>query len=275
MIPKELCHYTKKDIAIEKILYEGKIKFNQIGHTNDPKESIINLSISYFPSLGEKNAVGYYFLLSNEFQKIQKEEWKVLCMTMHSSKKKNQDEITSKFQYGWNRPAMWAHYAENHSGVCIIFDGNKLFKNIKSDLSQHELFPKKVSYKKPFTQINYYDGFQKIIKEQPETGDLRDEIRKYLKEKRNEYFFSKFSTWKDESEYRFLVHSTSTNDEFVNVHGTIKSILVGSNFPDVYVPSIKEIAIKLDVSVGRMLWINGIPNPQFGSIHKTKIKGNK
>jgi len=270
MIPTELCHYTKKDIAIEKILYEGKIKFNQIGRTNDPKESIVNLTVASFPSLGDKNADGYYILLSNEFQRIQKEEWKVLCMTMHSSKKKNQNEVASKFRYGWNRPAMWAHYAENHSGVCIIFDGNKLYKNIKSKLSEHKLFPKKVSYKKPSTQTKYYDDFQKIIKDQPEIDDLRAQIRKHLEEKRNEYFFSKFSTWKDESEYRFLAHSTCTDDEFVNIHGTIKSILVGSNFPNAYIPSIEKIAIKLNISAGKMLWVNGIPNPRFGSIYKPK-----
>jgi len=270
MIPKELCHYTKKDIAIEKILYTGKIKFNQIGRTNDPKESLVHLSASYFPSLGNKNVDGYYILLTNEFQRIQKEEWKVLCTTMHSSQKKSQDKITSKFRYGWNRPAMWAHYTENHSGVCIIFDGNKLYKNIKSKLSQHKLFQKKVSYKKPSMQTKYYDDFQKIIKDQPEIDDLRAQIRKHLEEKRNEFFFSKFSTWKDESEYRFLAHSTCTDDEFVNIHGTIKSILVGSNFPNAYIPSIEKIATKLNVSAGKMLWVNGIPNPQFGSIYKSK-----
>ncbi len=270
MIPKELCHYTKKDIAIEKILYEGKIKFNQIGRTNDPKESLVHLSVSYFPALGNKNADGYYILLTNEFQRIQKEEWKVLCMTMHSPEKKSQDEITSKFRYGWNRPAMWAHYAENHSGVCIIFDGNKLYKNIKSKLDQHKVFPKKVSYKRPFTQSKYFDDFQQIIKEQPGIDDLRTEIRKHLKEKRDEYFFSKFSTWKDESEYRFLTHNTSVDDEFIHIHGAIKSILVGSNFSDAYIPSIEKIAIELNISAGKMLWINGIPNPQFGSIHNPK-----
>lgn len=272
MIPKELCHYTKKDIAIEKILYEGKIKFNQIGRTNDPKESLVHLSAPYFPSLGNKNADGYYILLVNEFQRIQKEEWKVLCMTMHSSPKKSQDEITSKFQHGWNRPTMWAHYAENHSGVCIVFDGNKLYKNIKSKLGQHKVFPKKVSYKKPSTQHKSYDGFQQIIQTQPEIDDLRAEIRKHLEENRNEYFFSKFSTWKDETEYRFLTHSASVDNELINVQGTIKYILVGSNFPKAYIPSIEKIAIELNISAGKMVWRNGIPNPQFNSIYKPKTK---
>lgn len=270
MIPKELCHYTKRDTALEKILYEGKIKFNQIGRTNDPKESLVHLSVSYFPSSGNKNADAYYILLTNEFQRIQKEEWKVLCMTMHSSAKKNQDEITAKFRYGWNKPAMWAHYAENNSGVCIIFNGDILYKNIKSNLGQHKLIPKKVSYKKPFTQTKYYDDFQRIIKEQPVIDDLRAQIRKHLEEKHEEYFFSKFSTWKDETEYRFLVHTIGNHDEFVNINGAIKSILVGSNFPKAYIPSIKDIAIRLNVSAGKMLWVNGIPNPQFGSIYNPK-----
>lgn len=274
MIPKELCHYTKKDTALEKILCEGKIKLSQIGSTNDPKESIVNLSVAYFPSLADKNADSYYILLSNEFQKIQKEEWKVLCMTMHLPKKKHQNEIMSKFRHGWNRPTMWAHYAGNHSGVCIIFDGNRLLKNIRLSLRHHELFSGKVIYKNPSTQTGYYEGFQKIVKDQLGIDDLREEIRKYLKKMHREFFFSKFSTWKSESEYRLLAHSTNTNDEFIDIQGTIKSILVGSNFQKVYEPAIKEIAIKLNVSVGKMLWVNGVPTPQFGSIYRPKVKGS-
>ncbi|MCC7119651.1 MAG: DUF2971 domain-containing protein [Anaerolineales bacterium] len=276
MIPTELCHYTKKDIALEKIFYEGKIKFNQLGRTNDPKESVVYPTVTYFPSLGDKNADEYYKLLVNEFQRIQKEEWKVLCMTMHSPKKKNQNKEASTFRYGWNRPVMWAHYAENNSGVCIIFDGNKLYTSIKSDLRQYKLISKKVCYEKPSTQIKYYDDFQKVIKEQPKIADLRAQIRKHLEEKHAEYFFSKFSTWRDETEYRFLVHNISNQDEFVNIHGAIKSILVGSNFPKVYIPSIEKIAMELNISAGKMLWTNGIPTPQFGSIYNPKkLKATK
>lgn len=267
MIPKELCHYTNKDTALEKILYEGKIRLSQIGRTNDPKESIVNLSVTYFPSLGEKNADGYFILLHNEFQKTQKEEWKVLCTTMHLPKKKNQDEITAKFRYGWNRPTMWAHYADNHSGVCIVFNGKELHKNIQMSLENYELFCGKVKYEKPSEPFYDFPSFQNIIKQQLNKDDLQDEIRKHLKKYRHKYFLSKFSAWKNESEYRFLAHSTNRGDELVDIQGTIKLILVGLNFPKVYEPAMKEMGKRFNISIGKMDWKNGIPYPRFGSIY--------
>ena len=39
MIPEDVCHYTRADVALEKILLEERLKIGQLRYTNDPKES--------------------------------------------------------------------------------------------------------------------------------------------------------------------------------------------------------------------------------------------
>ena len=38
-IPNEVCHYTKMEVALEKILPQQKLIFSKFGQTNDPRES--------------------------------------------------------------------------------------------------------------------------------------------------------------------------------------------------------------------------------------------
>src|SRR5512139_2073937 len=151
MIPKEVCHYTKKNIALEKILFEKKIKFGLLGLTNDSKESKWKPITPISPANYMLTPYGIDQVYK-EAERISKEEWKVLCMSRHFPIRKHRDSmksaVISKFRHGYNRPRMWAQYAENNSGVCLVFDGKKLHANIKSSLTdKSKLFYGTVNYK--------------------------------------------------------------------------------------------------------------------------------
>ncbi|MCE9644709.1 MAG: DUF2971 domain-containing protein [Chloroflexi bacterium] len=265
MIPRELCHYTKKDTALEKILFKRQIRLGQLGLTNDPKESKWRSFAIIYPE-NYKPRDSYPFPESEEVYRISKEEWKVLCMTQHLPKRKYKslmkNEIMPRFQHGWNRPRMWAQYADNHSGVCLIFDGKILHSNIVSSLKDRcKIFHGPVSYKNYNAAVTRPIDYSDII----DLG-LTNGIRKFLFEHHNEYFLTKFPDWENESEYRWLLHSDSKSEEYVSIEGALKAVLVGSDFPKVYEPAIKEVCKGLGVSVGRMHWSNGIPSANFGEI---------
>ena len=38
IIPEDIFHYTKMETALEKILFEGRLRLGQMGFTNDPRE---------------------------------------------------------------------------------------------------------------------------------------------------------------------------------------------------------------------------------------------
>jgi hypothetical protein len=220
MIPKEVCHYTKKDIALEKILFERKIKLGLLGLTNDPKESKWNsVTIISTSSILPPDVV---VRVNKECERVSKEEWKVLCMSRHFPIRKHRDsmknEVVSRFRYGYNRPRMWSQYAENNSGVCLVFDGKKLHKNIQASLTEKsKLFHGAVNYKNygciVSENLDYYD----VLKH-----GLSDAVRMHYHKNYVHYFLSKYPDWENESEYRWLIHSNSNAPEFVSIEGALK-----------------------------------------------------
>jgi hypothetical protein len=98
------------------------------------------------------------------------------------------------------------------------------------------------------------------------SGAIRMHYYKYYEH----YFPAKYPDWQSESEYRWLIHSTSNAPEFVNIEGALRSVIPGSDFPKVYETTMIEVCEKLRVSVGRMNWSNGIPNVNLTGIYDPK-----
>ena len=126
-IPKQLFHYTTREAALEYILPTRRIRLGLVGTTNDPREvkewSPVMLNTPEWHEDGVPADLSLTCrairLIQDEANRIRREEWKVLCLTRH------QPDLTSApFPSGYCRPGNWAHYAENHSGVCLIFDGS-------------------------------------------------------------------------------------------------------------------------------------------------------
>lgn len=269
MIPKELCHYTKKDIALEKILFKRQIKLGSCGNTNDPKESGWQSTAVAAPINNDLH-IDFLNKIATEADKIRKEEWKVLCLTKHSPKRKPNDRIKGDvvrwFSPGYSRPRMWAQYAENHSGVCLIFDGKQLHENIEKELkSRCKIIYGSVSYKN-------YGSARSLFIDIPDqlTDGLTEIIRNHYLKNHEHYFLSKYPDWKHESEFRWLVHSPEKSEEFVSIEGALKSVLVGSAFPEVYEPAVITICKELKVAVGKMAWTNGLPQPSLNILYDPK-----
>jgi hypothetical protein len=160
---------------------------------------------------------------------------------------------------------MWAQYAENHSGVCLIFNGKKLHANIESSINESsKLFYGAVSYKNygsiASQPLEYYD----LI------SGLSEKVRMHYYRHYKHYFLSKYPDWENESEYRWLIHNTSNAPEFVTIGGALKTVLVGSDFPKAYEPSIVAICKELKVNVGKMTWVNGLPQPSLNCLYNSK-----
>ena len=259
MIPTELCHYTKKDIALEKILFDKQIKFGRLRFTNDPKDSRFTL----LPTLQDVELNWKWnpeieSLASN----IQLDEWKVLCLTKNL-KSRTTEGNSYLFQKGYCRPRMWAQYAENHKGVCLIFDGRQLHENIKRHASkkQCKVFHGSVSYRNAHISPGYLN-ITNFIKSGE--NELRDYYRKFYKE----IFLFKYQDWKNESEYRWLINNETITEEYVDIEGALTSVLVGMDFPVAYEPALKDLCKELKASAGRMFWFDGAPYPTVDDIYK-------
>jgi hypothetical protein len=108
---------------------------------------------------------------------------------------------------------MWAHYADNNKGICLVFDKDIL----TNSLTMHS---DKVSYSSSITNANFFKTGK--------TGQLiLDRI----------FYMEKLDNWKYESEFRFVIRY---NDRIAqdNVdrlesfpENAIIGIILGENFP--------------------------------------------
>jgi len=272
MIPDELCHYTKRETALEKILFNKTIRLGKLGLTNDPKETKAR-SIQVLSDVADRahkdiNKIAKYA------EKVTKDEWRVFCLTKSLppiAEKTRKDIYLNFFLPGYNRPRMWAQYGENHSGVCLIFNGKQLserFEKLKD--KRHAIFHGSVSYENYDITPSKSLDFSDVKSTNPLSA-----IRRHYLDYYEYYFLSKHPDWRDETEYRWLVHSSTNNkkDEFINIEGALTAVLVGEDFPSVYSSTLSELSKKLKVSAGHIEWVNGFPYPQFGSIYNPDTKG--
>ena len=59
-------------------------------------------------------------------------------------------DLRADYYYGYYRPRMWAQYAEQHQGVCLVFDKEKLLKCFEKSLSaKGDLY---------YGEVDYFDG---------------------------------------------------------------------------------------------------------------------
>ena len=262
LIPAEVCHYTKRDIALNKILQDRRIRLSQIGFTNDPKE---NKSWNVIPLVGftQNSRIGELdgeevIKIQREADRIRIEEWKVLCLTSHDNPSMISTEQGPEYDhahYGFGHPRMWAQYAENHSGVCLLFDGKKLDANIQQELSGYcKIYRGFITYDYPQPVRSYPLSYSEI-----EKRDLTEGIRNCFFRYYEEIFLFKSPDWETEHEYRWLVHSPNNLPEFVSIEGAIKGVMVGEGFPSDLKPILIEICKKLKIPAGIMKWYNGRP----------------
>jgi hypothetical protein len=273
-----ICHYTKLKVALEKILPSKKLRLGQMGVTNDPRESKPWTFPIPYTKDSEVNPICNQNVLKalDEVNRVMKEEWKVLCFTLDRS---NPDKISEDpieityaqyFDPEYARPRMWAQYAENHTGVCLLFDREKLDQNLQRELGERcEIFQGEVVYDPiRYMALSIIPPLPRNLLNDIKDLSPEDAARKYVLEHYQSLFLRKHPDWGSETEYRWLIHSLGNQEEYVSIEGAMKAILVGADFPKVYEPSLRSLCEGLKIPAGRINWESGIPKVEFGSIYQ-------
>ena len=185
-IPEEVCHYTKMQTALEKILSTRKIRLGEITSTNDPLETgKRRVDVFWGPPMSNKMFRSHE---EEEWTKVRR-EWRVLCTSCHHDpsshfmgkmENKSSDGINSSDDHGYgvSYSRMWAQYAENHSGICFLFDGKKLDNAINKKYGNNEH-----SIRHGFVRYNYKKSITNPLVDGGEFMSVSDEkeaMRRYL-----------------------------------------------------------------------------------------------
>jgi hypothetical protein len=225
MVPKEVFHYTTARTALEKILTEIRLKVGQLRLANDPKESGAYSFDDYISPSDENDDIPKLWVrLRKMATRIKLDEWKILCFCKdHDDSEFNRTAARhDPFFKGYNRPTMWAHYADNHRGVCLTFDGEKLDAQIRlSSGRKYEVLPD--------GGLNYVDNNSDAIGEPINTQEisklsdvqLEGWLRAYFHRNYRVIFLQKFNDWQSESEYRWIFHSKESQEFYIPIGNTV------------------------------------------------------
>ncbi len=191
-----ISHYTSAKTAINCILPKESLKFNELKNTNDPWEYKKNLYVQLSENMLD---VRDRFRMMDEITTYI-ENIKSISFTKDFPKEKERCFCNQ---------LMWSHYGDNHKGVCLIFDRDKLVKLIKKTkngvcLSQ----PNQITYSLP--------------KEKDYPINTNKNIQEFVIENSDDLIFTKNKAWNYEKEFRLVF--LPNKDKFINRSFSIKNI---------------------------------------------------
>ena len=257
-----LFHYTKLSTCIEKILPKKQLRLSSLKDTNDPRE----YKFSYLSSIGRKAPKGkeeYYDQCYPIFDRIVKHECRIICFCSNAKPVITDDcgEIINDLVptvEGWAKSRMWSQYGESQNGVCLVFSKSSLLKYLDriSDIHSHR---KKGAFVKYTPKGVPHDAYQVNSDLLYEKG-VQEYCEMHLERHIEDLFFTKHIDYRDESEFRIVLHDPKKKFEFISIENAIKGLVLGDRTPEVYNSVFEQFSNNLNIGVLKAYWFKGKPN---------------
>lgn len=249
--PELIYHYTSPYIAMEKILTGKEIRFSSIKKLNDPKESKPSFKIENLRDENENKIVG----IDEFFYYIYLDHTKLFCCSISDKPDNNGRSSSSLSTKGFAHQRMWAQYAHNHTGICFAFNRERLLENV-NEKDYYKVLYSKIDYSHRDIERN---GIATIDHSKLTKYGTDKYLVKFAVKNKKLLFFTKYPDWKQENEYRIvLLCKYDEEDTYVKIDNSLEAIILGSEFPEVYKPSIIEVSKKEEVDLFQIEWENGI-----------------
>ncbi len=260
-----LYHYTSTAVAIEHLFREQRFRFGRYTKTNDPKETkswVFDLGTNTSRDLGVYKMDELSTWLSSEL----KTNTRLACFCLDKAPLTG-NHLNDITQRGFCKPRMWAQYAANHSGVCLVFNRRSLEAQIATQVpSDTLLLAGKVQYVDRSVFRNATDQQYTINVDLLESlgKDLYPSV--HLKAHFQRLFFEKMTDWQDEAEWRYVLFSDSESELYVNLKGVLAGVLFGDSTPEQEVGEIMRLANGLGVQFMGIKWKNCSPWYDYGNL---------
>lgn len=184
----------------------------------------MTLKLSTFENLNDLNEKEIKFVLQDwlhglEIKKFIAKNCKLISFSQNFQWEKGFCEC------GCNHPRMWAQYADNNKGACIVINENKLIKQNRNKLNSLFWKIENVKYKP------YMTNESPVESDKPES---------FVKENYQTIFFEKHKDWQQEDERRFLCINGS---DFLTINDCIEFICLGNKFENENYEKLSKIII--------------------------------
>ncbi|HUA43766.1 MAG TPA: DUF2971 domain-containing protein [Solirubrobacteraceae bacterium] len=266
-------HYTTWHTASEHILPTGQLRLSPYHLMSDPLEAeapAIGAGVTLPP--GDDEALRESGLAHVEAQAILsrlRQNSKLLSLGVDSPWATQIQDSDRRFGMGWARSPLWQHYADNHRGVCLIFDREKLTRTVEAQLTERHPDSRSgaVRYSKTGLAGEHHVSLSLNV-----GLPGADQGRRHLRQYASQYFFVKLIDWENEHEFRFVEVSEDDGYAFVVYGDALGGMMLGHKFPE----ELEEIAVDLatdtGIEISQILWafngpMEGVPRAKVRRDH--------
>lgn len=253
-IPKELLdndllfHYSKSYVAMEKILYEKKIRFSSLIDMNDPYEYKL-------PSLGVMGKGGIAEATASELIDMLRKAmlYKAKILSLVRSKGSNS---ASAFHQVFAKPRLWTQYAEAQRGVCLVFSLTTFLEKIRAAYSDITIYNDFVDYDLLKGRKSSKNHLKYDKSKSPD-----ENIRCHIHTNQRDIFFRKYEDFRDENEYRIVLMNwpdKSNNDIFIDLRGLLRAVILGERFHRTYEALIKNLVKDLNADLYKIMYASSV-----------------
>lgn len=262
-----LYHYTPAPVAINYILKDRRLRLGRYTTTNDPKEVKsweFDIGTNRDLDLGKYQMAKESAWLSKEL----KSRARTACFCQDTGPLTG-NHLADIFQRGYCKPRMWAQYAANHTGMCLVFD------KVKLDLTLRTKIPEgRVIMSGPVKYINrgiardlWRDQAYMI------NADVLEEVGRdvyatyHLETHYKTFFFEKMTDWANESEWRWVVFAGSEDEEiFIEYEDTLVGVVFGDGANKEDIRAAMSLCRPHGVRCVGLKWKNCSPWYDFGNL---------
>lgn len=243
-----LYHFTSAKKAFNYILKTMKLRYSKIPTLNDPFE-VKRFRFDVWQPFSQK--IGYDFLSKRKKIKDYYDmNANIICFSTDVKNNKLERKGFHLFQ-------MWAHYADNHKGVCLVFDKETLLKELNTISPDKYLIFKGIVQYKDF--IKEPPTFYETAKNR--NFDNKNYLLKHLNTRKIDLFFTKDKQWSDEYEYRIVLfykkeRKKNIKNEYININKSLENIILGNDFSknkNDYYNEIINIKNKYNIKINKLV----------------------
>jgi hypothetical protein len=258
-------HFTTAEAAFELILPDRLLRLSPHQALRDPLEykewEFGDFGGAYWTaSLGDESPLRILAEATKALNAIRKQV-KVLALTVDPPgyEKAGKDQL---FGRGYASARMWEHYADNHAGVCLVFDRTRLEAELGVQLTRHHPLPgmTKTLFRDPvkYTTAGWAGAgarnlalTEEIVRPEAAGEQFEANVREML--------FLKTRDWATEYEYRYAAVTPGHEYEYVHFGGSLRAVIVGERFPAWQAAGAIELCLEAGAEAKRLTFLKEGP----------------
>lgn len=241
-------HYTTREAAFEHVIPTKRFRLSSLAALRDPVENKDWVQQLWTSASWPERDVRRFRDLARPVTT----ETKILSFTLDAP----QAERSPEHSRGYARPRMWEQYAENHAGVCLVFDRQSLTESLMEALPVFNVaMSSEVTYSDlPLPGHTAARSLNAASLTQSGDGNIEEGLRNHLMEHTDELFFRKLEDWVSERELRFLLLDQDAYTTYVPYGSALRGVIVGERFAEWQLPGAADVCRMAGVDLRQIQW---------------------